>query len=96
MVDSEKDLEKRQEGELKVAVTACPRCFAEFLCNAANIQQCQCWGVGLGASEFAYLKSQGFSAQQTGCLCRKCLLEIKDEVVRLKGAVNKDMQKFQD
>jgi hypothetical protein len=87
MVDSEKDLEKCQGEDLKVAVTACPRCFAEFLCNAANIQQCQCWGVGLGASEFAYLKSHGFSAQQTGCLCRACLLEI----VKLANQETNDM-----
>ncbi|MFT6190379.1 MAG: hypothetical protein ACJARQ_001865 [Oleispira sp.] len=84
MVDSQKDLEKRKESDLKVAVTTCPRCFADFLCNAANIQQCQCWGVGLGEKEFSYLKSQGFSATQTGCLCRDCLESIKKRVQELE------------
>ena len=84
MVDSQKDLEKRKESDLKVAVTTCPRCFSDFLCNAANVQLCQCWGVGLGEKEFSYLKSQGFSAAQTGCLCRDCLNSIKKQVQELK------------
>lgn len=86
MADTQKDLEKCQGGGLKVAVTSCPRCFAEFLCNAANIQQCQCWGADLGPKEFAYLKSEGFSAQQSGCLCRGCLNQIK-------RIVSNDLQK---
>ncbi len=87
MADFQKDLEKRQRDDLKVAVTSCPRCFAEFLCNAANIQQCQCWGVVLGRTELAYLQSQGFSGEQVGCLCRKCLLELKDKAGEL-GNIN--------
>lgn len=85
MVEYQKDIEKHQNGDLKVAVTTCPRCFAEFLCNSANIQQCQCWGVELGPREFSYLESHGFNAQKAGCLCRKCLEEIREEV-------RKDMQ----
>jgi hypothetical protein len=80
MADVQKDLEKRKDSDLKVAVTTCPRCFTDFLCNAANIQQCQCWGVELGSNEFSYLQAQGFSAQQVGCLCRQCLEVIKQEV----------------
>lgn len=83
MADPQKDIEKTAESDLKIAVTTCPRCFEEFLCNAANIQQCQCWGVGLGPKAFFYLKSLGFSAEQTGCLCRDCLLAIKKEVNEL-------------
>ena len=66
--------------ELKVADIDCPRCHKAFTCNAADIKQCQCWGIGLGADDFTYLKKQGFSAEQTGCLCRNCLLEIQIEV----------------
>ena len=85
MVDSKKDTDKNNQAalgaELKVSATTCPRCLANFVCNAANIQQCQCWGVGLGADDFAYLKQQGFSAEQSGCLCRNCLIEMQKEAV---------------
>ena len=72
--------------KLQVADIHCPRCDKSFTCNAADIKQCQCWGVGLGPKEFAYLKTQGFGAEQTGCLCRQCLLEIQ-RIVR-DDAVN--------
>jgi len=80
-----KDTDKKNTGQKKsaaltVSATICPRCRADFLCNAGDIKQCQCWGIGLGPDDFAYLKQQGFSAEQTGCLCRNCLLEIQREV----------------
>ena len=67
-------------GKLSIAEIECPRCGGVFTCNAADIKQCQCWGVGLKEDDFAYLKGQGFSAEQTGCLCRDCLLQIQKEV----------------
>lgn len=66
--------------ELEVTDINCPRCLRSFTCNAANIKQCQCWGVGLGQREYDYLRSHGYSAEQTGCLCRNCLLEIQNLV----------------
>lgn len=66
--------------ELVVADIHCPRCHSAFTCNAADIKQCQCWGVGLGPDEFEYLKQQGFTAEQAGCLCRQCLLQIQETV----------------
>ena len=65
---------------LKVTNTQCPRCNKAFTCNAADIKHCQCYGVGLQAEDFAYLLQQGFSAEQTGCLCRDCLLAVKEVV----------------
>ena len=62
---------------LVVNPTICPRCSTGFICNAADIEQCQCWGVKLGMAEFEYLQQQGFSLNEVGCLCRNCLLEIK-------------------
>jgi hypothetical protein len=70
--------DQKKVAKLEVTATQCPRCSADFVCNAANIQQCQCWGVELSIEALTYLKQQGFSAQQTGCLCRNCLLEIKN------------------
>jgi hypothetical protein len=79
--DTDKKIaDQKKVSQLAVSATRCPRCSADFVCNAANIQQCQCWGVGLGSEALIYLKQQGFSAQQTGCLCRNCLLEIQREV----------------
>jgi hypothetical protein len=73
--------DQKEVTKLEVSATKCPRCSASFVCNAANIQQCQCWGVVLGVEALTYFKQQGFSAQQTGCLCRNCLLEIQREAV---------------
>jgi hypothetical protein len=72
-----KGADKRQ---LQVNDINCPRCHNAFSCNAANIKQCQCWGIELNVDDLAYLLTQGFSAQQAGCLCRKCLLEIQKVV----------------
>ncbi|MFT7410557.1 MAG: hypothetical protein ACI9EX_001154 [Oleispira sp.] len=79
--DTDKKIaDQKKVSKLEAIATTCPRCSARFLCNAANIQQCQCWGVELGSETFTYLKQQGFSVQQQGCLCRNCLLEIQREV----------------
>ena len=95
MVDSKKDTDKRNECMFEAIIddmpvikavasaTTCPRCSAKFVCNAANIEQCQCWGVELGSRELEYLKSQGVSEQYVGCLCRSCLLEIQKDVALL-------------
>jgi len=76
------DAKKERESNVKLMVTEtqCPRCKSRFTCNAANIERCQCWGVGLEAQDFAYLRQLGFSAQETGCLCRNCLVDIKKQV----------------
>lgn len=94
MGDSKKDTDKNNmasklkklsgESVSNVAATAiatiCPRCSSSFFCNAGDIEHCQCWGVKLGLAEFDYLKQQGFSANEVGCLCRDCLLEIKAKI----------------
>lgn len=80
MVDSKKDTVIEHKGSLKVSKTTCPRCLADFVCNAANIEQCQCYGVDLQVEDIAYLRSLGFSAEQSGCLCRNCLFEVKETV----------------
>jgi Cysteine-rich CWC len=76
------DAKKERESNVKLMVTEtqCPRCKSRFTCNAANIERCQCWGVGLEAQDFAYLRQLGFSAQETDCLCRNCLVDIKKQV----------------
>lgn len=80
MVGSKKDTVIEHKGTLKVSMTTCPSCLADFVCNAANIEQCQCYGVNLQAEDIAYLRESGFSAEQSGCLCRNCLLAVKEAV----------------
>lgn len=72
--------------KFSIAEIECPRCGSLFTCNAVDIKQCQCWGVGLKKDDFTYLKRQGFSAEQTGCLCRDCLLQIQKEVADIAGS----------
>lgn len=77
MPDFKKYTDKK---ELKVTDTLCPRCNKTFICNAKDIKQCQCYGVGLQEADFIYLREQGFNAEQSGCLCRDCLLAVKEVV----------------
>lgn len=78
MPDAKK--ERESNAKLTVVETQCPRCKSSFTCNAANIEHCQCWGVALVAQDFAYLRQLGFSAEEAGCLCRDCLVDIKKQV----------------
>lgn len=71
---------KKDAEALKVTETECPSCHKGFTCNAADIKQCQCYGVNLQAADYSYLRQLGFSAEQTGCLCRDCLLSVKEVV----------------
>ena len=80
MVDSKKDTVKEHKGTLKVSAATCPRCLVDFVCNAADIKQCQCYGVNLQVEDISYLRKHGFSAEQSGCLCRNCLLAVKEAV----------------
>lgn len=53
----------------------CPRCGKQFECKAGNITQCQCYGISL--SEEA---KQLVAERYVDCLCRDCLLALKDQV----------------
>jgi hypothetical protein len=57
----------------------CPRCRSAFECKAGDIAQCQCAGVSLTVAE-----KQFIAERWTDCLCRKCLLELKQPEVFFK------------
>jgi len=57
----------------------CPRCNKAFECKVGNITECQCYGVALSAEERAYIDSKC-----TDCVCRDCLLQMKNELVHFK------------
>jgi len=52
----------------------CPRCNKEFECKAENISECQCNGISFTADERAIIEEP-----YADCLCRTCLLELKNE-----------------
>ena len=53
----------------------CPRCNAPFECKVGNILLCQCDGVQFSEAEKVYIGSR-----YQDCLCRSCLLVLKEEV----------------
>jgi len=58
---------------------SCQRCHAAFECKPGSITQCQCYEVILSIEEKAYLEQH-----YSDCLCRDCLLYIKEEFERFK------------
>jgi hypothetical protein len=50
----------------------CPRCHAAFECRVGDVAQCQCSGIGLSPAEREFIADR-----YRDCLCRKCLLELK-------------------
>lgn len=57
----------------------CQRCFVEFNCQSAEIDQCDCSTVCLKDETLAFLKKTHYD-----CLCTNCLLEV-DEMVSTYG-----------
>ena len=60
----------------------CPRCNQLFECKAGNITQCQCFGLVLSDEEKQLLEKN-----YNDCLCRNCLIEIKNEFAMQATAV---------
>jgi len=56
-------------------VKRCPRCKNEFLCHHENIALCECSKIKLTAAE-----REKISRLFSGCLCIKCLQELKTEI----------------
>jgi hypothetical protein len=57
----------------------CPRCKSAFECKVGDIAQCQCFGIGLSLEEKTFLEER-----YEDCLCRNCLLELKQRSVFFK------------
>ena len=54
----------------------CPRCSVAFECKVGSVATCQCSGITLNDEERAFIEDR-----YEDCLCRKCLLELKNQVV---------------
>lgn len=56
----------------------CPRCQSAFECKVGAVTQCQCSGIGLSPEERQFIADR-----YQDCLCRKCLLELKQGLGRI-------------
>ncbi len=56
-------------------IKVCGRCSVPFECKVGNIALCQCSGISLTDEDKRYI-----AASYSDCLCRNCLLAIKNEV----------------
>ena len=59
--------------------STCQSCQQPFICNPANIAECDCSKIQLTAEEIAYV-----AKQYTNCVCNTCLLNLKDEFLKQK------------
>jgi hypothetical protein len=57
----------------------CPRCGTPFECKVGTIAQCHCSAIPLNPEERAFIEERYHD-----CLCRNCLLELKNRYVFFK------------
>ncbi|MFC6100076.1 cysteine-rich CWC family protein [Olivibacter domesticus] len=59
---------------IKHEIVACERCYTLIECRANSYAKCQCSIVDLSINEMQFI-----SEQYDGCLCAKCLGELKEQ-----------------
>lgn len=52
----------------------CPRCGKTFECKVGNVNECQCNGILFNEEEKKFI-----GEKYNDCLCRDCLLELKNK-----------------
>lgn len=57
----------------------CPRCNTAFECKVGNITTCQCYGISFTEEERGMI-----GEKYQDCLCRNCLLELKNRYIMFK------------
>jgi len=57
----------------------CPRCKKSFECKVGDIANCQCFGIAFTENEKAFIEERYHA-----CLCRACLLELKQRDILFK------------
>jgi hypothetical protein len=57
----------------------CPRCGCSFECKVGNVNQCQCNGISFTEEEKKFI-----GEKYNDCLCRDCLLELKNRYMMFK------------
>ncbi|RYD53278.1 MAG: hypothetical protein EOP52_03820 [Sphingobacteriales bacterium] len=51
---------------------SCPRCGTLFQCRPDQITVCGCFGIS-----FTDAQQEHIRRQYTGCLCRRCLIDLR-------------------
>jgi hypothetical protein len=67
---------------------SCPRCRQVFECKVGDVHQCQCFGISFNTEEKAFIESR-----YNDCLCRNCLLELKQRSVLFTEKYSLDANK---
>jgi hypothetical protein len=58
---------------------SCARCQSAFECKVGDVTHCQCYGIILNVEEKAFIEDR-----YNDCLCRNCLLELKQRYLFFK------------
>ena len=67
---------------------SCPRCQQTFECKVGDVHQCQCFGIDFNAEEKTFIEGR-----YNDCLCRNCLLELKQRSVLFTEKYSLDANK---
>lgn len=67
---------------------SCPRCQQTFECKVGDVLNCQCYGINFTAEEKNHIEGR-----YSDCLCRNCLLELKQRSVLFKEKFSIDVNK---
>jgi len=57
----------------------CPRCNKAFECKVGTVSECQCNGISFNEEERKFI-----GEKYNDCLCRDCLLELKNRYIMFK------------
>ena len=74
MVYGPSTMDKNMTKHSKHEIIRCERCGASMECKANAFTKCQCSVVQLNLNEVQYI-----SENYEGCMCAKCLGELKEE-----------------
>ncbi|MFT4095409.1 MAG: cysteine-rich CWC family protein [Niabella sp.] len=58
---------------------ACPRCGQAFECKVGDVSHCQCFGI-----HFTEEEKKIIGERYADCLCRSCLLGLKNRYTMFK------------
>jgi len=67
---------------------SCPRCQQAFECKVGDVLHCQCYGISFTTEEKAHIERR-----YNDCLCRNCLLELKQRSILFTEKFSIDVNK---
>ena len=67
---------------------SCPRCQQAFECKVGDVLNCQCYGINFTTEEKTHIEGR-----YNDCLCRNCLLELKQRSILFTEKFSLDANK---